>query len=343
MVKTNVNLSTFDEVANAYIGTKPLRGKHAQHDVRPIADRRRKHERIKKLDSNCYLLMDGDGFGDDISWWGTTRTRPTIAEMKALAAIRWDRRPDGDFVTIRNGSGKNWSHQGRYDFLARNMPWGMTFVSSGGKQFIRTIHGQYYLPKSSYYPVSVNERYSPPSLCPAGFTTTDDEVSLTFNARRMVLEHKPHPIPVVRVDKAMKEQYKPHLETLYKRACIMTPMLPLYDYNWQERMREESILIFKGLGWHDPASRIDYIWETLPIKYYREIVSDPEHPAYYNLSIAFAICTKSESGWRDTLAEFLIQTANDKESVAKLRSNFNRWANNVFGLTTIVMKEHTNA
>ena len=59
MVKTNVNLSTFDEVANAYTGTKPLRGKHAQHDVRPIADRRRKHERIKKLDSNCYLLMDG--------------------------------------------------------------------------------------------------------------------------------------------------------------------------------------------------------------------------------------------------------------------------------------------
>ena len=59
MSMTYEALSTFDEVAQRYHNTKPMRGKNTGRDVRPIADRARDHERIKKISNNCYLLMNG--------------------------------------------------------------------------------------------------------------------------------------------------------------------------------------------------------------------------------------------------------------------------------------------
>ena len=34
-----------------------MRGRNVGKDVRPLADRKRDHERVKKISSNCYALM----------------------------------------------------------------------------------------------------------------------------------------------------------------------------------------------------------------------------------------------------------------------------------------------
>ena len=86
MAMTYENLGTFAQVAERYHNTKPMRGKNAGKDVRPVADRARDWERIKKISDNCYLLMCG-GYGDDVFQWYYTKVNPTQAEVVALAPI----------------------------------------------------------------------------------------------------------------------------------------------------------------------------------------------------------------------------------------------------------------
>ena len=55
-----MKLNTFNDVVNRYSEIKPLVSKHhtLEDDIRPIADRRRKHERIERVSSNKYILRD---------------------------------------------------------------------------------------------------------------------------------------------------------------------------------------------------------------------------------------------------------------------------------------------
>ena len=60
-------LNNFNAVASHYAGIKPMTSKvHTlEQDVRPLGDRRRKFERVKKFSDNCYAYYDGNG-GDNI-------------------------------------------------------------------------------------------------------------------------------------------------------------------------------------------------------------------------------------------------------------------------------------
>ena len=148
MSMTYERLSTFDEVAERYHNTKPMRGKNKGKDVRPIADRARDHERIKKISDNCYLLMNG-GHYDDVFGYYYSRTAndPTQAEMVALAPICWKRHSDGtETIKIRNGIGTG-AHMGHYSFLDRMLPRTMGLCIENGKQYIRVDAGEaLYLP-----------------------------------------------------------------------------------------------------------------------------------------------------------------------------------------------------
>lgn len=56
-----MRFDSFNEVVSWYERTRPMVSKHhtLAHDVRPIGDRKRKWERIKKIDENTYALLDG--------------------------------------------------------------------------------------------------------------------------------------------------------------------------------------------------------------------------------------------------------------------------------------------
>ncbi len=122
----NGNLTTFDRVAAHYEYTKPLRGKHAKDDVRPLGDRARKWERIKKVNNNCYVLTDGYHTGDDVfgssSYGGKARGKPTEADIINLSPIVWRKHKDGtETIKVRNATGQG-AHTSRYSFLDRHLP-----------------------------------------------------------------------------------------------------------------------------------------------------------------------------------------------------------------------------
>ena len=52
-----MRFNTFNEVVSWYERTKPLVSKHHSlaNDVRPIGDRKRKWERIRKVDAETYV------------------------------------------------------------------------------------------------------------------------------------------------------------------------------------------------------------------------------------------------------------------------------------------------
>lgn len=138
-------LSDFKTIENWYNRTPPvISRRHTEaDDIRPISDRRRKHERIAKINRNCYALIGGymdDGVGYD-SWIDGSLKRhevPTITptELKRVAPIVWERKPDGsEYVTVHNAFhsyATSW-----YEFMRRYMPLGMDWLRSrDGRQWI---------------------------------------------------------------------------------------------------------------------------------------------------------------------------------------------------------------
>jgi len=88
MATPHIKPTSFAEVENIYNNTKPMIGRNKGKDVRPIADRKRDHERVKKISANCYALMNG-GYYDDVYHWyyGGARGTPTKSEIAALSPV----------------------------------------------------------------------------------------------------------------------------------------------------------------------------------------------------------------------------------------------------------------
>ena len=151
MTMLETNFQSFAEVEAHYNSIKPLVSKcHSrEQDIRPIGDRKRKYERIKKINRNCYVMMDGYYSGDDVfRWWFMSNDESntvTDKELIRLAPIVWRRHKDGtETVKFRNGTGQGL-HNGRYSFIKRNTPSGIWFNISNGKQFVNGV----YLAKGS--------------------------------------------------------------------------------------------------------------------------------------------------------------------------------------------------
>ena len=155
MALTYSNFTTFDAVASYYERIKPLRGaNNVGKDIRPIGDRKRKHERIVKVSDNCYALSDGWHYGDDVfkAWYRNAEYTPTSKDMEFYAPIVWRKHKDGtETVTMRNGSGSG-AHNMRYAFLYRHSPKGLHFRNRSGKHFIAAADKTYYLAKGTTVP-----------------------------------------------------------------------------------------------------------------------------------------------------------------------------------------------
>lgn len=329
MAKANPRLNSFDQVTALYDSIKPMRGKLKDQDVRPIGDRRRKWERIVKISDDCYLLFDGNGAGDNIDFWTySTPNQVSRAEMIELAPVKWERDGADEYVTLRNGSGLNWTHSGRYDFLARTCPRSMGVAVTGGKQFVhnRVFDGEdkHYLPKSAYFP-NAKTNWGQYMDGPA----EDDHVYLRFKRdgwNIFKLVSPAFPEPTIRVDKERKAKWKPKLNALYEYACVMTPMLPLGDSTWLNNMKREQ-------GKHFGEADIDG-WAITPLD---ALEAGEGDVGFHHLALEFAVSTETYEWGVGTT--FKIQTVRTKEDASGVRSSFNRWANKMFGFNYNTTKE----
>jgi hypothetical protein len=318
---------SFDKVAATYDAIKPLRGKLAPHNVRPLGDRARNWERIKKINNNCYLLMDGYYSGDDVfrGWGYGNRGKLTEAEIINLAPIVWRKHRDGTTtIKVRNGTGKG-AHNGRYSFLDRHLPHGMRFIIRNGKHFISLGHGttykEYYLAKSNTLAAWAlpDER----NQWTKDFTSRDDGVALTFRVDddkiTFVDGGKGLPAaPKVRVDKKAKAKMKDAIAEFREWAFTMYPLLPTNDYEYNNRIREEIRSELGGYGWGVLGSFGGHPEVT------RKIINDPDHGL--RLHLMYGIMGETDYHLRHTFDS-------DADHVKTVKAQFNRKINKVCGFT----------
>lgn len=206
-----MRFSTFDQVAKHYAETTPLRGARASEDLRPIGQRRYWWRRIAKVNDNCYALCDGMGY-----WYQSQNPNDTEAYIKATAPIVWERKPDGDYLTIRN----NWNDNisvGRYAFLQFHLPQGMGFTWDNGKHYVHNRGEAYYLPK---FKANIDWQVK-------SFAITDDRkiVFKDANPDGFVRVSELQPFKTRRIDKELDKKYASKVTELWDWMQTVLPVL----------------------------------------------------------------------------------------------------------------------
>ena len=214
----------FDAVKRTYESTKPVVGAQTllEEDIRPIAERRYKWNRIMKVDDNTYALLDGFYAGS-----------PNNDVTTAMAPITVQRRDDGDYIRVRNGThGSAWNS--RYTFLMRYLPRGMDFQADfrQGKHFVylRQTHETYPLPKGTF-----NYDYSSNTI------TYDGDEALWFKQTGAdTFERAGHKLQVrtERIDKEAKKELKTEIKEFFNWMCTIGPMLDI-SYPAREQYLKE--------------------------------------------------------------------------------------------------------
>lgn len=206
-----MRFSTFDQVAKHYAETTPLRGARASEDLRPIGQRRYWWRRIAKINDNCYALCDGMGY-----WYQSQNPNDTEEYTKATAPIVWERKPDGDYLTIRN----NWNDNisvGRYAFLQFHLPQGMGFTWDNGKHYVHNRGEAYYLPK---FKANIDWQVK-------SFAITDDRkiVFKDANPDGFVRVSELQPFKTRRIDKELDKKYASKVTELWDWMQTILPVL----------------------------------------------------------------------------------------------------------------------
>ena len=328
----------FADVETQYNTTPVIRSRFGKdNDIRPIGDRRRKHERIHKINGNCYAIMQGYGYGDPVfqPWYGNSsrdggKLKPSVNSTEQFAALVWRRHRDGtETVKVANGSGPHGHHNSIYDTLTRHLPYPLRFVNKNGKHFVRIGGEDYYLAKRTSVPAPIKKhwdayyrRANAQSVYirerQGWMTAKDDGAALVF--RRIGEEQWVHdsgglPLPPApRVNKELKDKYKTHMNEFYDWGITMTPLLPLETgtYNYGERTK-----LAKYKQEHYGNSKRRALW-------LRDVLKDPEHPMRVSAWVDFTTSLIGNSGWyeRATIKEHM-----QEGNMTEVRSKFNSWVN----------------
>lgn len=308
----------FEQVVSWYERTKPMISKHhtKEHDVRPIGDRGRKWERIKKIDENTYALLDGN-YGNTI--WGSIHPEQHAWE-NTMAAITWMRREDGDFIRIRNHT-KNACSVTRYNFLTYNLPCNMGFkYSQQGKHWVRAKtpmgYDDFPLPKCN-----VRFDHGTKSL-------TDDGVYLMFRVNAdgtFTRVGEALKVEVTTVDKELKKQWRERLDAFYTYCAAVAPMLDVtwsgkneYANQLRDHMMQGQTGNLRGAWVRDAKS--------VPTELVREIMTHEDHP----MRVAFAALVISDIGGKRAIES--------QDDVRSIKAAYNRVMNKALGFYKIEEK-----
>lgn len=330
------HFQTFNDVTKAYDSIKPLGGAgNAGRDIRPIGDRRRKHERIVKISDSCYALSDGYHYGDNIfTLYGPNRAL-SEKDMEFYAPIVWRKHRDGtETVKVRNGTGPNSIHTGRYMFLSRHMPRGLTFVQTQqGKQFVQIngIDSHIFLAKGKTIPTEIYDALATQKhrWAKDWGMKYDDKAALLFkrsgSSWELISHNGKEPIPPrTVVDKKLKAKYKDAILAFRSWALVMTAMLDLNDWS----VRSEYDMQFREWGKHQNLGLLRYygaVYQRLDPELVREIVATEDHPMRLHLAVAMMSETELHQ-----------QPIHDQSDMSYVNVRLNRWINKALGFNTTV-------
>jgi hypothetical protein len=306
-------LHTFDQVAAHYASVRPVISIHHDRsdDIRPIGQRRYKWERIIKVDENTYALSDGQ-YDEAMNKRGYT---PEF--LLAQYPIVWIRKPDGDYVRIRNGSGTN-AHMSRYTFLGTYLPKGMHFTIDNGLQYIglnpyATTTGEvkeYRLPKSMYI-------WDWHSKKPTG---EDDHMYLLFKVLQEGKYERAGTLLDVKtrlIDRDLKKKYKAQTDEFFGWFTTMYALLTHVGWNECQSFAEE-------INEHEGRQIFVNTWAPfrgeVDANFVRDLLAEPEHP----LRTAFAIIMKNDIGQ--------ISTITTPDELRLLRSRYTRLMNKLLNV-----------
>jgi len=237
--------------------------------------------------------------------------------LLAQYPILWIRKPDGDYVRIRNGSGP-YAHISRYTFLGTYLPKGMHFTIDNGLQYIglhyfATTTGevkQYRLPKSTY-------TWDWSAQKPVG---EDDHMYLMFKVLQEGKYERAGTLLDVKtrlIDRDLKKQYKAQTNEFFGWFTTMYALLPLTGWNEREASANE-------INEHEGRKVLDNTWSPfrgeVDINFVRDLLAEPEHP----MRTAFAVLIKSDIGYIDTIKT--------PEELKLLRSRYTRLMNKLLNV-----------
>ena len=311
--------TSFAEVENIYNRTKPMIGKNKGKDVRPIGDRKRDHERVKKISANCYALMNGGYYDDVFGYYYSRRgsVTPTKAEIAALSPVLWRRHKDStETVTIRNGI-DDGCHMSHYSFLDRMLPRDMSLDIRNGKQYVIANSGRHYLPKCMYVPRCVYDVSQHNGA--RWMRATDDGSALTFhrsmnNKFTLVGDECDAPKPPrTLVNKKQKAKYKDAIASYLDWISAMAPMLQVDDWSYRSEMKRQ-VREVTGKGY----------WNPMTPEIMRQVITKQDHP----LRLAMAVDFVSSYG--------RIRNVQSDADVKQVKAEYNRWINKTCGFTKTV-------
>jgi hypothetical protein len=269
--------ASFDEVAKKYAGIKPIRGR--TEDVRPIAERRYAWKRIEKLDDNTYALDDGN------HWYNMNLTE----DQKLMPyPILWQRKEDGDYLTIRNHINDGISVS-RYEFLSRYLPADMRFHYDNGKHYVRHEGVDHYLPKSKSTYDYNNRTIDVQRDCKIVFKHVDGKFTRANELQ---------PFKTRRVDKEAEKDLKPKMKEYWEWMNIVLPVLG-------ETLRDNRSQYAENMG-------LSAWWWTRSIspELVMEIINNPEHEHRMSFAVLSAFEIEAVEGKRfepkpDSFGKFL--------------------------------------
>ena len=322
-----MRFDSFDSVAKWYSNIKPMVSKNhtASDDVRPIGDRKRKWERIKKIDENTYALLDGN-YGNCI--WGNRD--PIMHELEnTMAPITWMRREDGDFIRIRNHTRGGCSVT-RYNFLQYNLPTSMMFqYNQAGKHWVkaktktwtdgvcRTQYEEFPLPKCKTRIAQV-----------AGTKELqDDNIYLMFRVNgdgTFTRVGDKLSVEVTKVDKELKKQWRERIDAFYNYCAAIAPMI---DVSWSGK-NDYANMLREHLT--KPGSNLAGAWirnaNSVPTELSREIVTQEDHP----LRVAYAALVIADIGGKRVIES--------QDDIRQIKAAYNRVMNKSLGFYKIEEK-----
>ena len=283
-------MSTFDEVVKVYESITPVRTKETglrMQDRRPLNSRWKWWERVYKFDDNTYGLCDGHEW-----WWGGKE------ELKQTCPILWERKEDGEYLTVRNHYHKFQTSWTRFEFLAWYLPVGISFWYNTGKHYINYGDVDYALPK-----MVSNVKWGQTGSMEV---MQDHKIVFKREGNNFTRVNNLLPVPTKRKGE-VAYTYQDRILKFWEWTNVMLPVLG-------------DSLTFEGLNIYSDAmtegkSGIWYWHQSTNPKVILDILDNEEHEK----RMALAVCIAYGTGAIGTGSHFQIQKETRRKFVEMIR------------------------